>query len=115
MTALRTGQVLLLDGGASPQFAHRPLTLRLSAVLPFTTFDGWVWLSGYALDRRGVATARREVFVRWRGIRVADDGAWVTVTVQPKPPRPSSDTRPPSRRAPPSQTAAPTSGRSMNG
>ncbi|WP_199523983.1 hypothetical protein [Micromonospora craterilacus] len=87
MTALRAGQVLLLDRRASPQFVVRPLMLRLGAIMPRITYDGWVWLSGYAVDQRGVATARREVFVQWAGIRVvADDGSTRPVTVAPKPP-----------------------------
>ena len=86
MTALRSGRILLLDRRASPQFVVRPLRLRLVAVLHHITYDGWVWLAGYALDQRGTATGRREVYVRWAGIIVETDAGPVPVTTAPKPP-----------------------------
>ncbi|MFG1917443.1 hypothetical protein [Micromonospora sp. NPDC048898] len=58
---------------ASVQFAgERGLVFRLTAVEDRLTSHGWVWLSGYELDRRGTAVARREIFVQLAGL-------WATV------------------------------------
>ncbi|MFF0150898.1 hypothetical protein [Micromonospora sp. NPDC005203] len=51
------------------QFAgERSLIFRLTAVEDRLTNHGWVWLSGYELDRHGTAVARREVFVQLAGL-----------------------------------------------
>ncbi|GAA3755068.1 hypothetical protein [Micromonospora maritima] len=64
------GDVLRIDGHASVQFGgDRALTLRVVSVGPELTYTGWVWLTGYVIDRRGVATARREIFVQLAGLR----------------------------------------------
>ncbi|MFI6822459.1 hypothetical protein ACIBJE_16115 [Micromonospora sp. NPDC050187] len=48
---------------------ERALTLRVVAVLDDRpTFDGWIWLAGYVLDAKGLATDRRELFVQFAGL-----------------------------------------------
>lgn len=69
------GDVLWLGAEASVQFAGRnALALRVIRVHERTTYDGWVWIDGYALDHRGEAIERREVFVRVAGLRPATTG-----------------------------------------
>ncbi|MEU5950533.1 hypothetical protein ABZ793_34030 [Micromonospora sp. NPDC047465] len=76
MSELRPGTVLLIDGRASVQFGgNRALRLRLVAVDDKPTYPGWVWLTGYVLDQRGVATARREVYVQRAGLRIVSAAA----------------------------------------
>ncbi|MGR6320463.1 hypothetical protein Q2K19_23525 [Micromonospora soli] len=66
------GDLLRIDGRASVQFAgDRALTFRVVAVCPRPTYTGWVWLTGYVIDRRGQAVDRREVFVQLAGLRRA--------------------------------------------
>ncbi|SCG53052.1 hypothetical protein GA0070619_2853 [Micromonospora zamorensis] len=66
------GDLLVIDGGASVQFAgDRALTLRVVSVCDRPTYQGWVWLTGYVLNRRGNATAKREVYVQLAGLRPA--------------------------------------------
>ncbi|MFI7649054.1 hypothetical protein ACIBTZ_23690 [Micromonospora sp. NPDC049460] len=66
------GDLLVIDGRASVQFAgERALTFRVVSVSEQPTYDGWIWLTGYVLDRRGEATAKREVYVRLAGLRRA--------------------------------------------
>lgn len=67
----KPGDVLLLDGRASVQFAgDRALVLRVIQVSERPTYHGWCWLTGYALDRAGDAVGRREVFVQLAGLRL---------------------------------------------
>ncbi|MFF5054881.1 hypothetical protein ACFY1S_17045 [Micromonospora sp. NPDC000663] len=66
------GDLLVIDGRASVQFAgDRALTFRVVCVSDQPTYQGWVWLTGYVLNRRGDATAKREVFVQLAGLRPA--------------------------------------------
>ncbi|MFY1615610.1 hypothetical protein [Micromonospora sp. WMMD736] len=68
------GDLLIIDGRASVQFAgERALTFRVVSVSDQPTYDGWVWLTGYVLDRRGDATARREIFVQLAGLTPAEN------------------------------------------
>lgn len=68
----RPGDLLRIDGRASVQFAgHRALTFRVVSVHDRRTYAGWVWLTGYVLNRRGSATAKREVYVQLAGLRRA--------------------------------------------
>ena len=47
------------------QFAgDRALRLRLVSVDPRPTYHGWVWLTGYVLNDKGLAVDKREVFVQ---------------------------------------------------
>ncbi|NGM16365.1 hypothetical protein ENC19_28960 [Verrucosispora sp. CWR15] len=49
--------LLRIDGRASVQFAGgRALTLRVVSVSDRHAYDGWIWLTGYVIDRRGEAT-----------------------------------------------------------
>jgi hypothetical protein len=67
---IKPGDLLRVDGCASVQFGgERALTLRVVAILlDRPTFDGWVWLAGYVLDAKGLATDRRELFVQRAGL-----------------------------------------------
>lgn len=68
------GDLLVIDGRASVQFAgDRALTLRVVSVCDRPTYEGWVWLTGYVLNRRGNATAKREVFVQLAGLHPAPE------------------------------------------
>ncbi|MBM0278635.1 hypothetical protein [Micromonospora tarensis] len=68
---LRPGDLLLIGEACSVQFAgDRALRLRLVSVDPRPTYQGWVWLTGYVLNGKGLAVDRREVFVQRAGVRV---------------------------------------------
>ncbi|MEU9510486.1 hypothetical protein AB0D32_29880 [Micromonospora sp. NPDC048170] len=71
MTALPCpGDLLVVDGRASVQFAgDRALAFRVVSVGDQPTYAGWIWLTGYVLNRRGAATAKREIYVRLAGLR----------------------------------------------
>ncbi|MET8836469.1 hypothetical protein ABZV78_21445 [Micromonospora sp. NPDC004540] len=80
------GDLLRIDGRASVQFAgDRALTFRVVSVCPRPTYTGWVWLTGYVLDRRGQAVDRREVFVQLTGLRHAISPTSPTSTAQNRP------------------------------
>ncbi|MET7947379.1 hypothetical protein [Micromonospora sp. NPDC005324] len=71
MTELKPGDLLLIGEACSVQFAgDRALRLRLVSVDPRPTYHGWVWLTGYVLDDKGLAVDKREVFVQQAGVRV---------------------------------------------
>ncbi|WP_433126954.1 hypothetical protein ACQPWW_29205 [Micromonospora sp. CA-240977] len=71
MTEWKPGDLLLIDEACSVQFAgERALRLRLVSVDPRPTYHGWVWLTGYVLDGKGLAVDKREVFVRQAGVRL---------------------------------------------
>ncbi|MCX4472016.1 hypothetical protein OOK41_17160 [Micromonospora sp. NBC_01655] len=64
------GDLLTIDGRASVQFAgDRALTFRVVSVPDLPTYHGWIWLTGYVLDHRGLATAKREIYVQLAGLR----------------------------------------------
>ncbi|MGN9811526.1 hypothetical protein ACTMSW_19490 [Micromonospora sp. BQ11] len=66
------GDLLTIDGRASVQFAGgRALTFRVVSVSDQPTYHGWIWLTGYVLNRRGQATAKREVYVQLAGLHPA--------------------------------------------
>ncbi|RGC67651.1 hypothetical protein C5N14_17880 [Micromonospora sp. MW-13] len=66
------GDLLTIDGRASVQFAgDRALTFRVVSVPDLPTYHGWIWLTGYVLDHRGLATAKREIYVQLAGLRPA--------------------------------------------
>ncbi|MEU6077636.1 hypothetical protein [Micromonospora sp. NPDC047074] len=66
------GDLLAVDGRASVQFAgDRALTFRVVSVADQPTYAGWIWLTGYVLNRRGEATAKREIYVQLAGLRPA--------------------------------------------
>ncbi|SCL15309.1 hypothetical protein [Micromonospora inyonensis] len=68
MSAFRAGDLLHVTRAASVQFV-RPIMFRLIRVLDRPTFDGWLWLDGYQVNKKGDAVARREVFVQPAGLR----------------------------------------------
>lgn len=64
------GDLLRIDGRASVQFAGgRSLTLRVVSLSDRQAYDGWIWLTGYVIDRRGTATTKREIYVQLSGLR----------------------------------------------
>ncbi|MEH1094273.1 hypothetical protein [Micromonospora sp. CPCC 205739] len=66
------GDLLIIDGRASVQFAgERALMLNVVSVCDRPTYAGWVWLTGYVINRAGRATAKREVYVQFAGLRRA--------------------------------------------
>ncbi|MEU8424011.1 hypothetical protein AB0C15_24400 [Micromonospora sp. NPDC048835] len=67
----KPGDVLHVGNDASVQFGgDRSLTFRVIKVCDRPTYEGWVWLSGYSLDRAGIAVDRREIFVQRAGLRL---------------------------------------------
>ncbi|MEV4268225.1 hypothetical protein [Micromonospora aurantiaca (nom. illeg.)] len=68
------GDLLRVDGRASVQFGGgRALTFRVVSVGPEVTYTGWIWLTGYVVNSRGTATAKREIFVQLAGLRRAGE------------------------------------------
>lgn len=65
---LKAGDLLHVTRAASVQFVT-PIMFRLIRVLDRPTFDGWLWLDGYQLDKKGDAITRREIFVQPAGLR----------------------------------------------
>ncbi|GIF15278.1 hypothetical protein Ate01nite_53100 [Actinoplanes teichomyceticus] len=66
----RPGDVVIVDGNASVQFADtRRLLFRVISVGDRPTYEGWAWLQGYSLNSAGEAIERREIFVRHEGLR----------------------------------------------
>lgn len=73
---LRPGEVLAVGAAASVQFAgDRGFLIRVTQIDKRPTYDGWLWLAGYVLDRRGEAVEKREIFVQRDGLRRAATGA----------------------------------------
>ncbi|MFF0149922.1 hypothetical protein [Micromonospora sp. NPDC005203] len=67
----KPGDVLHIGSGASVQFGgDRSLIFRVIKVCDRPTYDGWVWLTGYSIDRAGNAVERREIFVQRTGLRL---------------------------------------------
>ncbi|XTZ14292.1 hypothetical protein ACQSSU_22730 [Micromonospora echinospora] len=65
----RAGDLVLVTRAASVQFVT-PIMFRVIRVLDRVTFDGWIWLDGYQLDRKGEAVTRRSIFVQPAGLRM---------------------------------------------
>ncbi|MFI5840357.1 hypothetical protein ACIA8K_11690 [Catenuloplanes sp. NPDC051500] len=61
-----------MDRRASVQFnGPNALVLRVISVSARATYDGWAWITGYALDpETGKATVRREIFVLRSGLQI---------------------------------------------
>jgi hypothetical protein len=71
-SSLTAGDVVHVGHLASVQFTGRNgFVFRVIAVDSRPTYDGWLWLDGYQLDRRGHAVARRRIFVREAGLQPA--------------------------------------------
>ncbi|MDG4828269.1 hypothetical protein O7627_02985 [Solwaraspora sp. WMMD1047] len=80
----KPGDVLLIDGRASVQFAgDRALRMRVTSVCGRPTYRGWCWLTGYSLDPFGNAEERREVFVQVAGLQVLPMVNRARLPVQP--------------------------------
>ncbi|MET8259274.1 hypothetical protein ACFYPG_00445 [Micromonospora sp. NPDC005553] len=63
--------MVLLTTAASVQF-RKPIVVRVIRELADRyTYDGWLWLDAYQLDRKGDAVARRELYVRRAGVQAA--------------------------------------------
>nr|WP_204032619.1 hypothetical protein [Micromonospora qiuiae] len=68
--SLRAGDLLLVGRQASVQFS-KPILFRVIRVLDRPTYDGWIWLEGYQIDKKGDAVDRRSIFVMKAGLHVA--------------------------------------------
>ncbi|MGW4463032.1 hypothetical protein [Micromonospora sp. NPDC004704] len=65
------GDVLRIGAAASVQFGGASaIVFRVTVVSKQPTYDGWVWLHGYVLDRKGEATEKREIFVQYDGLHL---------------------------------------------
>ncbi|MEV4627026.1 hypothetical protein AB0J90_12130 [Micromonospora sp. NPDC049523] len=65
------GDVLGVGAPASVQFGgDSAITFRVTVVSKQPTYDGWIWLTGYVLNRKGEATEKREIFVQLDGLRL---------------------------------------------
>ncbi|MBQ1017337.1 hypothetical protein KBX71_05585 [Micromonospora sp. D93] len=72
MVAVKAGDVVFIGPDCSVQFTgDRALMMRLGSIGEVDPYNGWVWVSGYVLDARGLATAKRELYVIKAGLRVA--------------------------------------------
>jgi hypothetical protein len=68
--------VVFVGRATSVQFdSGRSLTVRVISVEPVSPHDEWAWLTGYVMDQRGVATERREIYVRLGGLRLLSPGS----------------------------------------
>lgn len=84
----RPGDVLHVGSSASVQFGgDRSLIFRVIKVSDQPTYHGWVWLTGYVLDRAGNAVDRREIYVQRGGVRVVAHAAIPAVERRPPTPR----------------------------
>ncbi|MEH0931945.1 hypothetical protein [Micromonospora sp. CPCC 205558] len=64
---VRSGDVLHLTRAASVQFI-RPIFVRVIRLPDWVTYDGWLWIEGYELGRKGEAVTRRSLFVQTAGL-----------------------------------------------
>ena len=79
------GDLLRIDGRASVQFAgDRALTFRVVSICDRPTYAGWVWLTGYVINRRGRATAKREIYVQLAGLTGTIDAGGPRIPGQPQ-------------------------------
>ncbi|WP_307847050.1 hypothetical protein [Micromonospora sp. D93] len=66
---MKPGDVVLIGAACSVQFAgDRALLLRLVSVAETDRYNGWVWITGYVFDAKGLATAKRELYVLRAGV-----------------------------------------------
>ncbi|MEU7610113.1 hypothetical protein [Micromonospora sp. NPDC049204] len=69
MASVKAGDVVLIGAACSPQFTgDRALRVRLVLVGEVDPYNGWMWIIGYVLDAKWLATARRELYVMRAGI-----------------------------------------------
>ncbi|WP_435207206.1 hypothetical protein [Micromonospora sp. bgisy143] len=76
VTRFTAGDVVLIGPECSVQFGgDRVLRVRLVSIGAADPYHGWVWLTGYVLDAKGLAIDKREVYVRSAGIAVCTAGS----------------------------------------
>ncbi|WP_243707786.1 hypothetical protein [Micromonospora sp. KC606] len=51
------------------------MIFRVIKVCDQPSYHGWVWLTGYVLDRTGKAVDRREIYVQSAGLRLITPAA----------------------------------------
>jgi hypothetical protein len=80
----KPGDVLHVGNDASVQFSgDRSLLFRVIKVCDRPTYEGWVWLTGYAIDRAGNAVDRREIYVQRAGLRLINAASASTAARPP--------------------------------
>ncbi|MEU4470428.1 hypothetical protein [Micromonospora sp. NPDC023888] len=63
---------MFIGPDCSVQFTgDRALLMRVVSLGENDPYNGWVWITGYVLDARGMATAKRELYVIKSGLRPA--------------------------------------------
>lgn len=65
---IKPGHVYLVGADCGVPHGFRPIYFRVVSVDPKPTYDGMAWLEGYELDRRGLAVARRRIYVIAAGL-----------------------------------------------
>ncbi|MEU7753860.1 hypothetical protein [Micromonospora sp. NPDC049171] len=76
---MKAGDVVFIGPDCSVQFTgDRALIMRVASIGEVDPYNGWVWVAGYVLDARGIATAKRELYVVRAGLRVAPTPAVVS-------------------------------------
>ncbi|WP_406075513.1 hypothetical protein [Micromonospora sp. NBC_01638] len=69
---MKPGDVVFVGPACSVQFTgDRTLLVRLVSLGEVDPYNGWLWVTGYVLDARGMAKDKRELYVRKAGLRVA--------------------------------------------
>ncbi|WP_211349323.1 hypothetical protein [Micromonospora pisi] len=88
-----------MDAAASVQFGGASaIVFRVTVVSKQATYDGWVWLHGYVLDRKGEAVEKREIFVQFDGLRLLARPHKQVQAAAPRGAVAASPGRPPARR-----------------
>ncbi|MGV9210258.1 hypothetical protein ACTFTM_00165 [Micromonospora sp. RB23] len=83
LAVVKPGDVVQVAAACSPQFTgNRALMLRIVSVGETDPYHDWIWITGYVLDARGNATAKREVYVMKAGLVV--QGRTAPAGVQPR-------------------------------
>ncbi|MCX5117174.1 hypothetical protein OG992_08270 [Micromonospora sp. NBC_00362] len=68
---MKAGDVVLIGAACSVQFSgDRALMLRLVSIGETDPYNDWIWITGYVLDTKGLATAKRELYVLRAGLRI---------------------------------------------
>ncbi|MFG1648929.1 hypothetical protein ACGFIE_03295 [Micromonospora sp. NPDC049275] len=76
---------MLIGAACSVQFTgDRALMLRVVSVGEVDPYHDWIWLTGYVLDAKGLATSKRELYVMKAGVCIQRRTA--PVCGQPRPP-----------------------------
>ena len=74
-----SGDVLLIDRPASPQFIT-PFLFTVSRQWDWDAYSGWTWIEGYQLDNAGNAILKRSLFVIVEGLELIHE----TTQVHPR-------------------------------